>query len=100
MRGLLAQLSSNEEITLRRVALSIGGERLPVEHIRRLKSLELVEEVRGTWRLTPLGRHRYAGLERPLTWTNQTALSIEVDRILAKHTKTGAVPRQTQDSKE
>jgi hypothetical protein len=62
-RGILAPLSPNEELALRRIA----GGRPPAElrarhHVVRLKTLKLVEEIDGKLRLTSLGRSRYARL--------------------------------------
>lgn len=69
MRGILAPLSPNEEITLRRVALGFGAaDRLPQQHVDRLVTLALVEQVNGALRLTELGLQRYASLERPVKW--------------------------------
>ena len=81
MRGILAPLSPNEEITLRRVALGFGArDRLPEPHIERLKTLELIEEVDGAVRLTQLGLQRYAGLERPVKWPGDHSAE-EVSRL-------------------
>lgn len=66
MRGLLAPLSSSEEVTLRRVAMgSTAQHKLPTEHLKRLEELKLIEAIRGGYRLTPLGRQRYNALPRP-----------------------------------
>ena len=87
MRGILAPLSPNEEITLRRVALGFGRRaHLPEQHIRRLEQLALVEEADGTLRLTELGLQRYASLERPVKWDGDTAAE-EVSRLLTDRTK-------------
>lgn len=63
-RGLLAQLSPNEETALRRIALGRGGERLDDAHVRRLRQLMLIERKGGSWRMTCLGRQRYELLEK------------------------------------
>jgi hypothetical protein len=64
MRGLL--LSSNEEVTLRRVAMGPTAQHnLPAAHLKRLEQLKLIEGGRGGYRLTPLGRQRYNALPRP-----------------------------------
>ena len=66
MRGLLAPLSSNEEITLRRVALGASpSHELAAEHLKRLEQLKLIEANKGGFQLTLLGRQRYEGLPRP-----------------------------------
>jgi hypothetical protein len=66
MRGLLAPLSSNEEVTLRRVAMGpISPHKLPADHLKRLEQLNLIEAARGGFQLTPLGRQRYDALPRP-----------------------------------
>ena len=62
-RGLVAPLSPNEEVTLRRVAIGIAkSAELPLRDVRRLKALLLVEETDGDLRLTPAGRERYLAL--------------------------------------
>jgi hypothetical protein len=59
-RGLLAPLSPNEEVTLRRVALGVAKPaRLST---RDLKALSLIEEHGGSLRLTP--RERYLALPK------------------------------------
>ena len=62
-RGILAPLSPNEELALRRIA---GGRtRLSVRagpDVVRLQKLKLVEEIDGKLRLTSLGQGRYAKL--------------------------------------
>ena len=64
-RGSHAPLSSNEEITLRRVALGITKpEKLPKGDVERLKALLLIEEHEGGLRLCPLGRERYLALPK------------------------------------
>jgi hypothetical protein len=87
MRGILAPLSPNEEITLRRVALGFGGrDHLVSRHVERLEQLALIEEVEGTLQLTELGLQRYASLERPVKWASETG-SQDVSRLLSKQTK-------------
>jgi hypothetical protein len=87
MRGILAPLSPNEEITLRRVALGFGGrDRLPPRHVERLRQLALIEEADGALRLTELGLQRYANLERPAKWDGPTDPQ-EISRLLNKQTK-------------
>lgn len=87
MRGILAPLSPHEEITLRRVALGFGRrDHLPLQHIRRLEQLALIEETEGALRLTELGLQRYASLERPVKWDNGTAAE-DVSRLLTNRAK-------------
>jgi len=87
MRGILAPLSPNEEITLRRVALGFGGrDRLPAEHVQRLEQLALVEEADGALRLTELGLQRYASLDRPVKWHSDTAVQ-DISRLLSERNK-------------
>ncbi|HEY2871022.1 MAG TPA: hypothetical protein VGJ56_03840 [Reyranella sp.] len=58
-RGLLAQLSPNEQTALRRVANGISKPKhLRATSVARLKLLALVEEREGRIRLTPLGTRR------------------------------------------
>jgi hypothetical protein len=64
MRGLLAPLSPNEEVALRRVAM--GSTKLPAQHLKHLEQLKLIEAHKGGYRLTPLGRQRYNRLPRPV----------------------------------
>ena len=62
-RGILAPLSPNEELALRRIAG--GRSRLAVRAGRdvvRLKTLKLIEEIDGRLRLTSLGESRYSRL--------------------------------------
>ena len=62
-RGRTAPLSPNEEVSLRRVALSISQPAdLPARDIAHLTALSLVEEHGAGLRLTPLGRERYLSL--------------------------------------
>jgi hypothetical protein len=87
MRGILAPLSPNEEITLRRVALGFGARaRLPIQHVQRLESLTLIEEADGVLRLTELGMQRYASLARPVKWQTDTAAE-DVSRLLSSQPK-------------
>lgn len=87
MRGILAPLSPNEEITLRRIALGFGThDRLPPRHVHRLQQLALIEEQDGTLRLTQLGLQRYASLERPEKWGSETG-SQEISRLLSRQTR-------------
>ena len=89
MRGILAPLSPNEEITLRRIALGFGArDRLVPQHVRRLEQLALVEEADGALRLTELGLQRYGSLERPSKWTSDSAPR-EISRLLSGSVKPG-----------
>jgi hypothetical protein len=63
MRELHAQLSPNEEVALRRVALGFSHG-VASAHIRRLKDLHLIEADKTSWRLTALGQQRYGDLPR------------------------------------
>jgi hypothetical protein len=63
MRGMLAQLSPNEEVALRRVALGFSHG-VASGHIRRLKDLHLIEADKTSWRLTALGQQRFKSLAR------------------------------------
>lgn len=93
MRGILAPLSPNEEITLRRVALGFGWrDHLPEQHIRRLEQLALIEEANGALRLTDLGLQRYASLQRPVKWESDTGAE-DVSRLLTGRTKPGGEPQ-------
>jgi hypothetical protein len=60
-RGLVAPLSPNEEVTLRRVAYGVvKAKRLQLAHLTRLKSLALIEDCDGMLSLTAMGRQRLA----------------------------------------
>jgi hypothetical protein len=75
MRSLLAQLSPNEENTLRRIARGTHG---PLEdHVAKLKRLALVEEINGALRLTDVGIQRHANLDRPEKRIANTAPAAE-----------------------
>lgn len=62
-RSLLAPLSPNEELTLRRVATGLlGADDLSERDLARLKSLALVDVSAGHPCLTALGNQRYRSL--------------------------------------
>ena len=62
-RGRTAQLSPNEEVSLRRVAIGIAQPAdLPARDIAQLMALSLIEEHGAGLRLTSLGRERYLSL--------------------------------------
>ena len=83
MKGLLAPLSSNEEVTLRRVAMGpIAAHKLPTEHLKRLEQLKLIEAAGGGHQLTPLGRQRYNELPRPAALATDGSPR-EIEQILA-----------------
>ena len=67
-RGLLVELSPNEETALQRIAqglmLTIDME---PHHLARLKQLALIEETGADFGLTDLGRRRLAMLGRTAT---------------------------------
>ena len=77
-RGRTAQLSPNEEVSLRRVAIGIAEPTdLPARDIAHLTALSLIEEHGAGLRLTPLGRERYRALPNsgaPLSLTHRTFL--------------------------
>jgi hypothetical protein len=58
-RGLLVELSPNEETALQRIAqgLMLTTDMAP-QHLARLKQLALIEETGTNFRLTALGRRR------------------------------------------
>jgi len=58
-RGLVAPLSPNEEVTLRRVAYGIAkSDDLRPSHLVRLKRLALIEDRDGALFVTTAGRRR------------------------------------------
>jgi len=60
-RGLVAPLSPNEEVTLRRVAYGVvKAKRLHPSHLARLKSLALIEDRDGALSITAIGEQRLA----------------------------------------
>jgi hypothetical protein len=61
MRSMLAPLSPNEEIALRRIGFGTEGDLDPL-HLRRLLQLELIEWNGWKWQLTSQGRRRYESL--------------------------------------
>jgi hypothetical protein len=64
MKAMLAQLSPNEENSLRRIGAD-GVSVLDPRHGRRLLHLELIEWRDRGWRLTAVGRKRYDTLFTP-----------------------------------
>jgi hypothetical protein len=58
MKAMHAQLSPNEENSLRRIGFD-GTLVLDPKHGRRLLHLELIEWSGHGWRLTAVGRRRY-----------------------------------------
>ncbi len=63
-RGLRAQLSPNEELTLLQVSQPGGlkDEYSRARELRQLVGLRLIELSKGTWRLTVMGEARLRGL--------------------------------------
>ena len=59
-RGLLAPLSPNEEMALRRI--SYGSTRIAYVHIQRLMALALIQEGPLGVQITELGQQRLAGM--------------------------------------
>ena len=59
-RGLLAPLSPNEEMALRRIALGSAG--VADVHAQRLIRLKLVDKLTSGLCLTDLGKRRLAGM--------------------------------------
>jgi Mn-dependent DtxR family transcriptional regulator len=83
MRGLLAPLSADEEVTLRQVAMG-STQKLPALHLKRLEQLKLIVSERGGgYRLTPLGRQRYNGLPRAAALASDGSPE-EIEQILSK----------------
>lgn len=65
-RGLVAPLSPNEEVTLRRIAYGVvKAKRLQPAHLTRLKNLSLIEDRSGVLNVTPMGRQRLANSPVP-----------------------------------
>jgi hypothetical protein len=82
MRGLLAPLSSHEEVILRRVAMG-STQKLPEQHLKRLEQLKLIVSKGGRYQLTPLGRQRYNGLPRAAALASDGSPE-EIEQILSK----------------
>ena len=60
-RGLLVELSPNEETALQRIAQGMMPTTdMEAHHLVRLKQLALIEEMGTDFRLTDLGRYRLA----------------------------------------
>ena len=92
MRGMLAQLSPNEEVALRRVALGFSHG-VASDHIRRLNDLHLIEEDKTLWRLTAVGQQRYKSLPKAAKMASD-GTSDAVATMLSKFTK----QRESEDS--
>ena len=61
-RGLRAQLSPNEEATLRQLSLSgLDEKRLRPSNVEHLVALRLIDRRDGAWRLTDIGILRLKG---------------------------------------
>ena len=66
-RGLRAQLSPNEESTLRRISGSpLDQQQLRPGDLGQLTALNLIELRMGAWHLTPLGEQRVNALPSAL----------------------------------
>jgi hypothetical protein len=60
-RGLLVELSPNEETALQRIAQGVVLTMdMEARHLARLKRLALIEETGSDFKLTDLGRRRLA----------------------------------------
>ena len=81
MRGLLAPLSEQEEVTLRRVALG-STQKPPAQHLKRLEQLKLIVRKGGGYQLTPLGRQRYNRLPRAAALASDGSPG-EIEQILS-----------------
>lgn len=78
-RGLLAPLSPQEEITLRRIAH--GSVDVDAQATGRLLSLALVERVHTSLRLTPLGRLRFNALPKAPLLTRKRSVQAASDYV-------------------
>lgn len=78
-RGLLAPLSPQEEITLRRIAH--GSLVVDPQATARLASLALVEHIHTSLRLTPLGRLRFNALPKAPLLTRQHSAQASSDYV-------------------
>jgi len=78
-RGLLAPLSPQEGIALRRIAH--GSTVVDAEVAARLASLALVERVHSSLRLTPLGRLRFNALPKAPLMTRQRSMQVTSDYV-------------------
>jgi hypothetical protein len=84
-QGLIAPLSSHEEVTLRRLALSISSaKQLPARDVAYLIRLRLVEEKEAQLTLTNIGRQRYQALPKAEGMTGVTDKD-EAAAILGRH---------------
>ena len=70
---LQPQLSADEEVALRRVALGFGHG-VAADHMRRLKDLHLIEADKSSWCLTALGQQRFKSLPRAAELARDGAL--------------------------
>lgn len=74
-RGLIAPLSPQQEIALRRIAL--GSLIVDAQVAAKLVDLALIERTSSGYRLTPLGRLRYNALPKaPLLMRQRSVLAV------------------------
>lgn len=78
-RGLLAPLSPQEEIVLRRIAH--GSTVVDAQAMSRLMSLALVECVNASLRLTPLGRLRFNALPKAPLLARPRSVQVASDYV-------------------
>ena len=65
-RGMLVDLSPNEELALRRIAGGMGRDAVRAgRDVERLRQLKLIVELDGHFQLTELGEMRCLGLADP-----------------------------------
>jgi len=87
MKALAALLSPNEEVTLRRIALSVtGAQNLRPQDVERLRAFTLIEGQGIACRLTSLGERLYRAFDHGPDRYDDSALD-EVTRILRKYIK-------------
>lgn len=75
-RGLVAPLSPNEEVTLRRVAYGVVvAKTLQPRHLTRLRSLALIDDRDGALSITKLGQQRLA--KSPLPRLDKSPIAMD-----------------------
>jgi hypothetical protein len=87
-RGLEGQLSSDEEVTLRRVAYGQSDvAHLRAEDLKRLRALKLIDGSPRLPLLTPAGKQRFDALTKPVAiaeFNAQNELMATLGRLMAR----------------
>ena len=99
-RGLIAPLSPNEEVTLRRIASGQTAQALlAARDVINLTSLGLAEIVDGKLRLTGLGRERHAQLADAPPVASAEFADVADAALVESYTKARREPSAAPDSR-